>query len=102
MQKSFDGKFSFADLQNTLATEEQLGFVLLTNLKKRLEPPPANIGTFADDPNPGSPKPLLLVEIKATDNVATVTADQLHAGRTLVSCEQVFVSSQEVKVAVFR
>ena len=101
MEKTFDGNFSLPQLQDTLTTQEQLGFVLLTNLKKRDELPAANIGTFKADTNPGSPKPLILIEVPAGGR-QKIIADQGQEGHALISCEQVFVSGDLKEVAAFR
>jgi hypothetical protein len=98
----FDGNFSLQQLQDTLTTEEQLGFTVITSLKKRDELPVANIAVFEDDPSPNPEKPLTLIEVLAGDKIDDIVAKQLRNGDHLICCEQVFVSGVQKQIAVFR
>lgn len=102
MEKTFNGSFSRAELEDTLNVTEQLQFVRLKGLVKRDAPPPANTGTFEDDASPDSPKKLVVVEIDPPDTLPAIIAKQLGSGRSLVCKGRVYISSAERDVAIFR
>lgn len=102
MQKTIDGKFGLDELRNTVITQEQLGFVKVTSIKKGAESPPTNIASFADDGSLEGPKPLILVRFGANDVPATIIASQLAQGRNLIFTGTIYLSSVECQVAGFR
>jgi hypothetical protein len=100
--KSLDGNFSLNELQQTLTTQENLGFKHLTGLKKRDDPPAANIATFDDDTGVDPKPPLVLVPIKAGDDINTITAAQQAKGKALLFQSNIFIAGADAKVAAFR
>ena len=101
-QKTLDGSFTFAQLQNTLTVEENLGFKHITDLQKRDAPPPANVATFEDDVGYTPKKALVLVHLKPGEDLEAVKAAQKQQGRNFIFSGTVFISKAEAQVAAFR
>lgn len=102
MEKTFDGSFTREELENTLNVTEQLQFVRLKKLEQRAAPPPANTGTFDNDPSPDPPKPLIVVELASNAELPITIARQLTQKHNLVCSGKVFISGNLIDVAVFR
>jgi hypothetical protein len=102
MDKTLNGTFSRAELEDTLNVTEQLLFLRLKSLAKRAAPPPANTATFEDDPSPDPPKKLVVVEFAAATQLPQIIAQQLGSGRNLVCQARAYISGTETGVAVFR
>jgi hypothetical protein len=100
--KTIDGNFSFNDLKRTLVAQEQLGFLRLTGLTTRAAPPPANVATFKDDPDPNPPAELVLVQLGPGQDLNGIIAQQQANGRTFLFSSSVFVNGNRAPVAVFR
>lgn len=101
MDKTIDGSFDLNQLQSTLLTEEQLGFVKLQGVRVGGETPPTNIATFHDDDNPTGPSSLVLVSV-GSGEADTMIAEQRNQGRVLIFHNVIFVASQKADVAGFR
>ncbi len=99
---SLDGAFSLQELQQTIITEENLGFKRLTGLQKRDIMPPANMATFEDiegvDPIPA----IILIALKAGDDVDAIAATQKAKGKKLLFQAQIYLQGSESEVAAFR
>ena len=100
--KSLDGNFSLAELQQTLTTQENLGFQHVTGLSKRDVPPPANVATFEDDPGVNPNPPLVLIQIKAGDDLNAIKAGQQAQGKGFLFQAAIFIAGQGAQVAAFR
>jgi len=101
MDKTIDGSFDLNQLQNTLITEEQLGFVKLQSVKAGAETPPTNVATFQDDTNPTGASSLLLVLV-GNAGADRITTEQRSRGRVLIFHNVIFVASQKADVMGFR
>ena len=101
-QKTLDGSFTLAQLQNTLTVEENLGFKHTTDLQKRDAPPPANVATFEDDAGYTPKRPLVLVHLKPGEDLEAVKAAQKKQGRNFLFSGAVFISKADAQVAGFR
>jgi hypothetical protein len=101
MDKTIDGSFDLNQLQDTLITEEQLGFMKLQSVKAGAETPPINVATFLDDANPTGPSSLVLV-LLGSSGVDRIITEQRSRGRALIFHNVIFVASQKVDVAGFR
>ena len=100
--KSLDGNFSLAELQQTLTTQENLGFKHVTGLSKRNEAPPANVATFEDDPGVDPNPALVLIQINAGDDLNAIKAGQQRQGKAFLFQATVFIAGQDAQVAAFR
>ena len=100
--KTYDGKFTLPQLNQTLVTQENLGFRRLTALQALPSTPAANQATFKDDPDPNPPPGLVLVQIAPGQDLSAVIADQQSKGRSLLFKSTVYVSGSQGAVAVFR
>jgi len=101
-----DGSTSLEDQRNTLRFIELAGpGKLLTYTKK---PSPAgstekvNLATFENVGLDVDVPDLLLVEVPATGNAASIIADRLSQGKNVVFHERVFVKGTEKEVLGFR
>lgn len=101
MDKTIDGSFDLNQLQNTLVTEEQLGFVKLQGIRPRDETPPTNVATFQDDDQATGPSSLVLVLV-GNAGADSVIAEQRSRGRVLIFHNVIFVGSRKADVAGFR
>jgi hypothetical protein len=102
VQKTIDGSFDLDQLKNTITTQEQLGFVKLTDIQKGASSPPTNVASFADDSSPTGPTQLVLIQLGPNDLISTISAVQLAKGRSLVFNSKILVSSVESQVVGFR
>jgi hypothetical protein len=100
--KTLDGKFSLDELKQTLVTQEQLGFKRLAGLTARPTPPPTNVATFKDDPDPNPPATLVLEQIGPGQNLNAIIADQKTKGHDFLFSSTVFVNGISAPIAVFR
>ncbi len=100
--KTIDGAFSLLELQQTITAEENLGFKHLTGLQRREPPPPANTATFEDDDGPDPNPAIVLVVLKAGDDVVALTVDQKAKGKKLLFQSKIYVQGVECEVAAFR
>lgn len=100
--KTYDGKFSLPELNQTLVTQEQLTFQRLAALTAGNPNPPANEATFKDDPNPNPPPELTLVQVGPGQDLNTIIANQKAKGHKLQFSTTAFVSGKKTQVAIFR
>jgi len=100
--KSLDGNFSLQDLQQTLITQENLGFKHVTGLSKRNEPPAANVATFEDDPGVNPNPPLVLIQLKAGDDLNAIKTAQQAQGKSFLFQATIFVAGTDAQIAAFR
>src|SRR5690349_16999850 len=100
--KSLDGNFSLPELQQTLTTEENLGFKHVTGIKKRDAVSVANIATFEDDPGVDPNPPLVLVQMNPGDDINAIKANQQAQGKRFLFQNTIFVSGVDAQVAAFR
>lgn len=99
---TLDGNFSLPELQNTLNTQEQLGFQTLSDIAAANDSPgarPVNTAAFEADSAPKGPNPLVLVALKAGDDVRALP--QSKQGTFLFE-KQIYISGKIQRVAFFR
>ncbi len=103
---TLDGSFSLSELQNTLNTQEQLGFQTLRDIAAASDEradsagaQPINVASFEPDLAPAGPNPLVLVALKPNDDVKALP--QSRQGKFLFE-KQTYVSGAIQRVAFFR